>query len=368
MWRFLTLLFLAGALPYLPYCQTQIVGHGYEFQGNGKQDSIPMLKVYHLDTTLNAPILISNAKHADTSIRINKAYLNSRTWSSLTFPDRFSYTRKDLIQSNVLVDNDSDSLDMSQFNCYQLWGEDSCGNVQFTSYYIPVIDVRKEADSVYRFPIYKKPNSQSLQTLSRKRIDQDGALKNKGLELAYASSYFDVFNIQVQGSGYVQFEDGTTKLFSFGGNNNRAYTSIGRYLIEKEYISKDSMSADAIRQWFVQNPDSLHIFYMNESYVFFNPNNDDVKGAAGVPLTPFASIATDSMYIPKGAVLLGRVPVVDAQGKCIRHEYRLLFAHDSGGAIKGPGHIDLYSGVGKDAWEYSSNMHHYGQLWILLPK
>ena len=39
-----------------------------------------------------------------------------------------------------------------------------------------------------------------------------------------------------------------------------------------------------------------------------------------------------------------------------------------GGAIKGNGHIDVYSGVGKAAERKAMEMHHYGQLWLLLPK
>jgi membrane-bound lytic murein transglycosylase A len=38
------------------------------------------------------------------------------------------------------------------------------------------------------------------------------------------------------------------------------------------------------------------------------------------------------------------------------------------GAIKGAGHIDLYGGVGEEGERYADAMHHYGELWLILPK
>ncbi|HMR44509.1 MAG TPA: 3D domain-containing protein, partial [Saprospiraceae bacterium] len=69
-----------------------------------------------------------------------------------------------------------------------------------------------------------------------------------------------------------------------------------------------------------------------------------------------------------GSVLLAAIPEFDKNGNCIGHQYRFLMAQDVGGQIGGPGHIDLYCGVGKEAQIKASRFHHYGRLWILLPK
>jgi membrane-bound lytic murein transglycosylase A len=84
-------------------------------------------------------------------------------------------------------------------------------------------------------------------------------------------------------------------------------------------------------------------------------------------LVDFVSIASDFKFLPKGAILLGQVPVLDEAGVFLKHEYRILMVHDTGGAIKGAGHVDLYAGVGDQAGEYAGLMKHFGRLWLILP-
>ena len=101
--------------------------------------------------------------------------------------------------------------------------------------------------------------------------------------------------------------------------------------------------------------------------MYFQESFKEPSGAAGVPLIDFVSIASDFRYLPKGAILLGEVPVLDSEGNFVRHEYRILMVHDTGGAIKGAGHVDLYAGVGTAAGEYAGRMKHFGRLWMILP-
>ena len=90
-------------------------------------------------------------------------------------------------------------------------------------------------------------------------------------------------------------------------------------------------------------------------------------GAGLVQLLAEYSIAVDKRFIPLGSCLLARVPIIE-RNKVTHHEYRLLLAQDIGGAIKGPGRIDLYTGIGEQARRKASALHHYGNLWLLLPK
>ena len=110
------------------------------------------------------------------------------------------------------------------------------------------------------------------------------------------------------------------------------------------------------------------VLYSNPSYVFFRPSKARVSGAGPVPLTPEYSIAVDPKYIPLGSCLLAAVPIHDKKGNFTHHEYRILLAQDTGGAINGPGHVDLYTGIGKQAKRDAGYTHHYGGLWLLLPK
>lgn len=336
---------------------------------NGKLDTVSkMLRVFERDTQLRM-ITIANAPQLEPALHLNLDYLR-RKGTAIAYSHnglRYAYSEIKKVNEALQLTN-GDTLDISQFRLEKIWGGDQMGNVLFTSYYLPIVEVRREKDSVYKYPIYRKPTSSSLQGLSRMQIDEQGKLDGKNLEMAYAKNYFDIYSMQVQGSGYVQFDDGSRQLFSYGGKNNRSYVSIGKYLIEAGHISKADMSMQAIRSWFDTYPDSLSLLMKNASYVFFKESNAKPSGAAGVPLIDFVSIASDLNYLPKGAILLGEIPILDAEGVFMKHEYRILMVHDTGGAIKGAGRVDLYAGVGTEAGEYAGRMKHYGRLWVILPK
>lgn len=344
------------------------LGHGYEYQNNGKRDSsIQMSRLFEKETALNK-VLIANKEQLDCALEVNLAYLKKKGSGQASPQSSLRYTYQQLREINQLLQLEtSDSFDLSGLQLHKIWGEDKKANVHFTSYYIPIIQVSSVKDSIYKYPLYKKPNSAYLQGLTRAQIDEKNMLAGKNLEIAYAKNYFDVFSMQVQGSGYVEFQDGTKKLFSYGGKNNRAYYSIGRYLIDADHIPKDEISMQSIKAWFDSNPDSLSLLMKNAAYVYFRESNTEPSGAAGVPLVDFVSIASDFKYFPKGALILGEVPVLDSVGNFVKHEYRILMVHDTGGAIKGAGHVDLYAGVGFAAGEYAGRMKHYGRLWLILP-
>ena len=344
------------------------LGGGYEYVNNGKLDSLSMMsRVFVKDTSINK-VLISNVSQLSHALELNLAYLNKKGSGAASPQRELNYSYQQLRDVNRrLQNNKSDTFDLSKLKLHKIWGEDKMGNVHFTSYYIPIIQVSAVKDSIFKYPIYKKPNSSYLQGLSRSQIDEKNMLNDKHLEIAYARDYFDVFSMQVQGSGYVEFPDGSKKLFSYGGKNHKPYCSIGRYLIDAGHISKADISLQSIRSWFGSNPDSTSILMKNAAYVYFRESYKEPAGAAGVPLTDFVSIASDFTYLPKGALILGEVPVLDSFGNFVKHEYRILMVHDTGGAIKGAGHVDLYAGVGEAAGEYAGRMKHYGRLWLILP-
>ena len=83
---------------------------------------------------------------------------------------------------------------------------------------------------------------------------------------------------------------------------------------------------------------------------------------------PQVSIAVDPAFIPLGSVVLAEIPRLNEQGQFLGHQLTLLVAQDTGGAIRGPGHVDLYMGAGLEAQRKASAMHHYGRLWLLKEK
>jgi len=258
-----------------------------------------------------------------------------------------------------------------QLIAHQLAGQDQRGNVQITGYYVPVIPVRHLPDEVYRYPLYRKPAQPNADGSypSREEIDFENALAGQGLEIAYTSSLVENFFLHVQGSGVVEYEDGERKLLSWGGVNGHAYRSLGKELIERGEIDRAHISAQSIRQWLSDNPDrNREILSTNPSYLFFSEGPQSPVGAANVPLTPLYSAAVDPKVIPLGSILLAQVPKLDSYGNLIGHEFRLLLAQDKGGAIKGPGHIDWYQGIGEEAHFHAGQLKHFGKVWLLLPQ
>lgn len=263
----------------------------------------------------------------------------------------------------VLAGGDVSKLSQFDIAIQKMAGEDGYQNVLMTGYYSPVIHARATPQGRYQYPIYAMPKNRRL---TRQQI-YAGALKGKGLELAYSDSLLDNFLLAVQGSGYVDFGNGHLSYFAYAGQNGFPYTSVGRLLVEDGEIEKEKMSIQAIRQWAEQNPDRLQgLLERNLSYVFFkNDPNGQVKGSAGVPLVPMAAVASDRNLIPSGTVLLVEVPEIDDEGNWLgKHKLHLMVALDVGGAVKGQ-HFDLYQGIGDKAGHIAGLLKHYGRVWVL---
>ena len=245
-------------------------------------------------------------------------------------------------------------------------GADNYGNVQFTGYYTPVIQARHTRQGEFQYPIYRMPPKRG-RLPSRAEI-YAGALSDKYI-LAYSNSLMDNFIMDVQGSGYIDFGDGSPlNFFSYAGKNGHAYRSIGKVLIDRGEVKKEDMSMQAIRHWGETHSEAevRELLEQNPSFVFFKPQSfAPVKGASAVPLVGRASVASDRSLIPPGTTLLAEVPLLDNNGKFNgQYELRLMVALDVGGAIKGQ-HFDIYQGIGPEAGHRAGWYNHYGRVWVL---
>lgn len=270
------------------------------------------------------------------------------------------------------IDEGSTTNKFNQFglSSYRLAGKDNWGNTHFTGYYTPVLKARHRPDPQFYHPLYTMPVNWLGELPSRREIHA-GALAGKGLEIAYTSSLIDNFIMGVQGSGYIDFEDGSPlTFFSYRGKNGHPYSSIGRLLIEQGEIEKEKVSMQAIKSWADKQDDEtvLSLLTQNASFVFFHPqDNAPVIGSAGIPLVAKASVASDRSLIPTGSVLLVEVPLLDDNGQFNgQRELRLMVALDVGGAIKGQ-HLDIYQGIGDEAGEQAGFYNHYGRVWLIKP-
>lgn len=206
---------------------------------------------------------------------------------------------------------------------------------------------------------------------SRAEIDK-GAAPLAGKELVWVDDPIEAFFLQIQGSGRIQLENGETLRLGYADQNGHPYVSIGRTLIDRGELQASDASMQGIQAWARANPSRLaELLAQNPSYVFFRelprPFGDPSlgpPGAMGAPLTPERSIAVDTRFIPLGA------PVFLATTRPAKEEplNRLVFAQDTGGAIRGAIRADYFWGFGADAGREAGRMRQQGRLWILWPK
>lgn len=270
----------------------------------------------------------------------------------------------------ILASRSSSQLNQFGLSFLQLSGQDQRGNVLLTGYYTPVLKARHRPDLEYRYPLYAKPINWQGPLPSREQI-YNGIFANQNLEIAYTRSLIDNFIMEVQGSGYVDFDNGEPLVFlGYNGKNGHRYQSIGRLLIEQGEIDRDKVSMQAIKAW-ADKQDSqtvINLLQQNASAIFFKPQLDAaVVGSTGVPLIAKASVASDQSIVPAGTVLLVDVPLLDNNGHYNQQrELRLMIALDIGGAIKGQ-HLDIYQGIGDEAGHQAGYYNHYGRVWLLKP-
>ena len=323
---------------------------GAKFEGRNIQEQ-PLSKVSFIKNQEN----IVNSKQFLTQLN----YLRN---SSPKLAEKFEKTYQKVllwVHQGARVE----TLPFFDVDIQRMKGQEGYQNVLMTGYYSPVLHARKNKVGEFIYPIYALPKYKGY---SRAQI-YNGALKGKGLELAYSNSLMDNFLLGVQGSGYVDLGNGQLDYLAYAGQNGKKYVSIGRLLIEDGEIPKEKMSIQAIRDWAKAHPDKLKgLLERNPSYIYFKEDpKGSVKGAAGVPLVPMASVAADRNILPSGSIILVEVPTIDDEGHWEgTHKLHLMIALDVGGAVKGQ-HFDLYRGIGDSAGHIAGLSKHFGRAWVL---
>lgn len=222
------------------------------------------------------------------------------------------------------------------------------------------------------YPVYGTPSDlrKGVPYLTRRQIETAPSSALRRAVLMYCDK-FDAYSLGVQGSGRVVLPDNSTVKLTYATKNNRAYTSIGRVLIDAGEVPREQMSMQAIKAWVERNPDRVDwLFQHNESYVFYDIDRRQEKhvgppGAMALKagLTPYRSVAVDSRHIPLGTPLKIRSQWPDQTPFS-----RLVIAQDKGGAIKGRVRADLFLGHGDLADELAGRLQSPLDLRVLWPK
>lgn len=250
----------------------------------------------------------------------------------------------------------------SNFQPYQVYNDDGSKKGLYTGYYSPVIPGCRTKTVQCNEPLMGLPtDGRNYKGIPKKQIVE----QQIGRPL-YWANIVDVQNIQIQGSGMLQLDDGTMVKLNFAGVNDMPFKSIGEQLRTRGIRPPNGYSADSVWQYLKQNPTlAKEVIYNNPRYVYFqeSPQSSDVIGKLGTPLSKIRSIAMDDTIYTLG------LPVyIDTNLSDGRRFSRLMIAQDTGSAIRGWIRADIFFGKGDEAYSFAHGQHAQGQMFILMPK
>nr|WP_174479181.1 MltA domain-containing protein [Paraburkholderia bannensis] len=260
------------------------------------------------------------------------------------------------------------------FTPYQFANNDGTLDGLVTGYYEPLLHGSRTRHGIYQTALYRWPSGYRAGSAlpARAQLERAGILN--GNELVWVDDPIEAFFLQVQGSGRVVMEDGSVMRVGFGGTNNQPYKSIGRWLLDRGELTPAQATMQGIKAWARANPTRVDaLLDTNPRFVFFREmpsaegsaqgGADGPIGALGVPLTPERSIAVDPSSIPLGT------PVFLTTTRPLTNTplNRLVFAQDTGTAIKGGVRADYFWGLGDDAGDLAGKMKQGGRMWLLFP-
>jgi len=256
-----------------------------------------------------------------------------------------------------------------------------------TGYYEPLLHGSLEQSSDFPYPLYGVPsdllrielskaykaklskplrgrlvNGRVKPYFTRAQID-DNALGELN-PICYVSDKVDLFFLQVQGSGRVELTDGSILYMGYGDQNGYPYVSIGKEMIKRGLLTKEEVSLESIRAYLNAHVEQRdEILHANPSYIFFEPRSHSASGSLGIILESQRSVAVDKKNIPLG------MPLYVSTNDPLSEEAfeKMMFAHDTGGAIKGESRIDIFYGAGKIARQKAGQMQNPLELWMLVP-
>ena len=237
----------------------------------------------------------------------------------------------------------------------------------FTGYYEPELKGSPTRTPRFAWPIYRRPPElQDGQVYLDRAAIEAGALRGRGLDIAWLEDPVEVFFLHIQGSGRIRMPDGHIIRVGYAGRNGHAYRSVGQEMVRRGTHRPDQVSAQEIRAWVKRSGSSgMDMLNFNPSYIFFRkladlPADKGPIGAMGRSITAFRSVAIDPAFTPLGA------PVwIEKDGENpIRS---LMVAQDTGGAIKGPQRADIFFGTGLEAGEAAGTVKDGGRMIVLLP-
>jgi membrane-bound lytic murein transglycosylase A len=256
------------------------------------------------------------------------------------------------------------------------FGEASPG--LFTGYYTPLIHTTTKPTPQTPHAIYTEPQADTLRKQPREKIDFENVLSHRGLELSYAPDLFELYLMQIQGSGHIIVDDAKNASFfaDYMATNQQQLNFISIYMKDQGYIDDESIGSQ--RNYLLAHPEKEREIYSScPSYVYFRKTQDLPMGSSGVAVTGGRSIATDNRYYPfKGIITMisSQRPEKEQNHNlpCDQVSFapfsRFFLDQDTGGAVRGKDRADIYFGEGDYAEFAAFNEAERGDIYFFMLK
>ena len=285
-----------------------------------------------------------------------------------------------------------------EFYVLESLGSDGRGSVLYTAYYEPTLKASLKKEGPFRFPLYRKPpdlvevdldlfsakyqgervwgrvqDGKLAPYLSREEIDYGGALSGLGLELAWLDNAWDALTVHIEGSSLLELTDGRVLRARFAASNGLPFKSPAMALVELGFFKREQLSASRVRAFLLEHPElERKVLTRDPRYAFFELEEarpgEGPLGTIKQPLTGERSLAVDASLIPLGLPAYYETSLPTGEGRPAVPASRFAFCQDTGGAILGPGRVDIFLGAGERAKGAAGRVMNPGRLYVLLAK
>lgn len=345
--------------------------------GEALQAQLPVLKTSPHKTMQIGHLSVTHGEYAEALER-----LSTILDSDISVQEKFDYIK----------DN---------FRFFDFYGGERWGEVLLTGYFEPSIRGSLKRTVSFSQPLYKKPedlitiplasfserfkgekdlkarivNGKAVPYYARESIDGNQVLGGKALEIVWVDP-IDGFFLQIQGSGTIQLENGEELHVTYADKNGHRYEPIGKFL--RDRIAPRPITTQRIEKILrsMSAAERNQILFKNPSYVFFTPSSKRAITSLGIPATPGRTIAVDPRFAPKGALALltfkkpifGSTRTLDDEPVTFEEVSRFVVDQDSGGAITGTNHVDLFWGRGDEAKQFAGILQDHAIIRYLVPR
>jgi membrane-bound lytic murein transglycosylase A len=233
------------------------------------------------------------------------------------------------------------------FDVYQPKNSDKAS--KFTGYYTPEIEASHLKTRAFRYPLYLTKTK-----LKSSKPDY------------YVQTRNDIRKLEMEGAGILALDNGQMLNLQYAGRKRAIDEILSKKIIVKKIVKKGGRK----KTIFVRTKPkqaTKAVFYVTDSGPLGSLDTELVPGysaAMDLDLTPVGSLVyvKSNNYANISPENLG----LDTEKKKGFESFMLV--HDIGGAIKGPGRVDIYCGEGRKAHNCTLDVSTKGFVYLLVAK